>query len=305
MSLLRLVRLPNLIIVALTQYLLYYKIILFVLQKNNIIPALEHHEFALLVFITILITAGGYIINDIVDLRIDRINKPDRVIVGKHIAHQTAYWFYFCINIFGFILSVFLAYEASRTTLLFLFPGAVAGLLLYSVRLKKRPLWGNLLVSFYCAGVAAIVWIAEQPTIEKLPSSQSIIITKILSFYAVFAFFSTLFREIVKDIEDAHGDAQEQARTMPIAWGERTAKIIATISSLFLLLSLGYAAFALRANLILGGFLFIILVGILIITSLLLLFKAKEKAPYHNLSQFAKVIMFCGILLLLFFNLNK
>ncbi|MBK7870464.1 MAG: geranylgeranylglycerol-phosphate geranylgeranyltransferase [Saprospiraceae bacterium] len=277
MSLLRLIRLPNLLIVALTQYLLYYKIILSALQKNNIIPALEYHEFALLVFITILITAGGYIINDIVDLRIDRINKPNRVIIGKYIAHQTAYWLYFCINIFGFILSMFLAYAANRTTLLFLFPGAVAGLLLYSVKLKKQPLWGNLLVSFYCAGVAAIVWIAEQPTIEKLPSFQANIIIKILSFYAVFAFFSTLFREIVKDLEDAHGDAQEQARTIPVAWGEHTAKIIATISALFLLLSLIYAAFALRANLNFWGLIFIILVGILIVTSLLLLFKAKEK----------------------------
>ncbi|MDX1939010.1 MAG: geranylgeranylglycerol-phosphate geranylgeranyltransferase [Saprospiraceae bacterium] len=302
MSLFRLIRLPNLIIVALTQYLLYYKIILPILQKNAINPALQAQEFSLLVIITVLITAGGYIINDIIDLRIDRINKPERVIIGKYVAHQTAYWLYFCINISGFFMSIFLAFVANRTLLLFLFPGAVIGLLLYSARLKKQPLWGNLLVSFYCASVAIILWIAEQSTIEKLPESEAIIITKILSFYTIFAFFSTLFREIVKDMEDAHGDAQDQARTIPIAWGERIAKAIAVVSALLLFLSLVYAAFALRVNLNILGLVFIGLVGILIITSLLLLFKAKEKLQYHNLSQFAKIIMLCGILLLLFFK---
>lgn len=299
---LRLIRLPNLLIVALTQYLLYSQIITPVLQQNKIPPALDFQLFSLLILVTTLITAGGYIVNDIVDLRIDRINKPHKVIISRRIPHQTAYWLYFCINIGGFFLATYLAFVADRMALLILFPAAVVGLLLYSIILKKSPLWGNLLVSGYCAGVAAIVWIAEQSSITQLPENELNKINHLLVFYAVFAFFSTLFREIVKDIEDAHGDASAKARTAPIVWGIFVAKTLAAIAGAILLLTLVYAAFAMRGAMNVWGLPFLALVGILIIISLVLLQKAHQKKDFHYISQFAKIIMLCGILLLLFFK---
>lgn len=298
----RLIRLPNLLIVALTQYLLYFQIIIPDLKQNKIPPTLDFQHFSLLVLVTTLITAGGYIINDMVDLRIDRINKPDKVIIGRRIAHQTAYWLYFCINLGGFFLATYLAFIADRMALLILFPAAVLGLLLYSTTLKKSPLWGNLLVSGYCAGVAAIVWIAEQSSLIQLPENELNKINHLLIFYAVFAFFSTLFREIVKDIEDTRGDSTGKARTAPIIWGEPAAKTLAGIAGLVLLLTLGYAAFVMRSTMNVWGLPFLALVGILIIISLVLLQKAHHKKEFYYISQFAKVIMLCGILLLLFFK---
>lgn len=299
---LRLIRLPNLLIVALTQYLLYFQIITPVLQQSKIPPALGFQHFSLLILVTMLITAGGYIVNDIVDLQIDRINKPHKVIIGRRIVHQTAYWLYFCFNIGGFFVATYLAFVADRMSLLILFPAAVFGLLLYSIILKKSPLWGNLLVSGYCAGVAAIVWIAEQDSVIQLPESELNKIKHLLIFYSFFAFFSTLFREIIKDIEDAQGDATAKARTAPIIWGVPVAKTIAAIAGSILLLMLGYAAFAMRSAMNAFGLPFLALVGILIITALILLHKAHHKKQFYDISQFAKVIMLCGILLLLFFK---
>ncbi len=302
MSFFRLIRLPNLLIVALTQYLLYYQVITPALKNSSVSSALTFEHFSLLIFITVLITAGGYIINDIVDLRIDLINKPDRVIIGRYIAHQTAYWLYFCINISGFVLSMYLAFVADRIALLFLFPVAVSGLLIYSVFLKKRPLSGNLLVSLYCAGVAAIVWVAEAPALARLSPSEAAKIVRLLVFYAVFAFISTLFREIVKDLEDAYGDARGKARTAPVVWGENIARWLAATTGMALLLSLGYAAFALRQYLNKWGLPFVGFVIVLTVAALYLLLKANKKQEYHNLSQFAKIIILCGVLLLLFFE---
>ena len=111
MAFFRLIRLPNLVIVALTQYLLNYQILQPALVREGITPVLDFEHFSVFVLVTVLITAGGYIINDISDFRIDMLNKPDRVIVHKIISIQTAYWLYFVVNLIGFILSLFLAYH--------------------------------------------------------------------------------------------------------------------------------------------------------------------------------------------------
>ncbi len=302
MALLRLIRFPNLVIVALTQYLLFYRIIVPALERHDLSTALEFDQFSLFILVTVLITAGGYIINDLVDLRIDRINKPERVIIGRRISHRTAYWLYFCINLTGFLLATFLAFVADRMQLLFIFPAAVVGLLSYSVILKKRPLWGNVLVSLYCAGVAGIVWLAEHPAIARLPESAWAKVIQLLGFYAAFAFISTMFREIIKDIEDIHGDAALNARTAPIAWGESIAKILAAAAAILLIGLLVLAVFSLRQYMVPFGLVMIAVIIILTTLALFMLVKARNKKAYHNISQFTKLIMLSGILLILFFT---
>ncbi len=301
MSLLRLIRFPNLLIVALTQYLLYNRIILPALDAQQIQPTLLSNPFYLFILVTILITAGGYIINDIKDVKIDLLNKPKQVIVGRKISLATAYWLYFCFNLMGFIFALYLALVGNRMALLFIFPVAVVGLLAYSVFLKKRPLSGNILVSLYCAGVALIVWIAEQPAIVQLPAPTLTRVTQLFTYYAVFAFFSTLFREIIKDLEDAPGDAAAGASTIPVAWGTGVAKRIAGAAAGVLLLYLLYFFYALFSQISLAGN---IALGILIFfigVALLLLLRAKEIYQYHRLSQLTKWIMLAGILLLFIF----
>lgn len=301
MSLLKLIRFPNLLIVVLTQFLLYYQVILPALQVQKITPALTQAQFFLLTLITALITAGGYIINDIIDLKIDIINKPDKIIIGRRIARQTAHWLYFCVNLAGFILSLYLAYETQQMPLLFLFPTAVTGLLLYSIVLKRRPLWGNLLVSFYCAGVAAIVWVVEAKALAQLPVIDYQKVIHLLLYYAVFAFLSTLFREIVKDLEDAQGDAAGGARTAPVVWGALFVKRIAMGTGILLLLFLAYMGYALQEIFNIWAYLFIAILASLIIIGEWRLFEATKKLHYYQLSQFSKIIMLGGILLLLFF----
>src|SRR6187402_2839103 len=78
---LKLIRSLNLIILAFTQYMCRYFII-----GNGTASFYEiatDWKFFLLVVSTVLVAAAGYIINDYYDVKIDLINKPKRVVLGK------------------------------------------------------------------------------------------------------------------------------------------------------------------------------------------------------------------------------
>jgi 4-hydroxybenzoate polyprenyltransferase len=304
MALLRLIRFPNLLIVALMQGLLFGRIILPPLQAQELSPALNSFHFSLLALVTVIITAGGYIINDIADFRIDMVNRPERVVVHKHIPVETAYWLYFSLNLSGFVLSLYLAFYVGNLPLVNLFPAAVLGLFFYSVYLKRVALLGNLLISAYCALAAGIVWFAERNAIGELASLQPEAAGRLNVFfltYMGFAFLLTFYREIVKDIEDVKGDLQQNCRTIPILWGVPTAKSIAMFAGLLLLGLIAYMGSLVPGSFSgLAGIFIFVIVALPLAVSLVLLYRAGAVEDYRQLSGLAKFIMAGGILFLLF-----
>ncbi len=300
MYFLRLLRLPNLLIVALTQFLLYWQLILPAYQTQQIEPALNTLHFSMLSLITLFITASGYIINDIVDLPIDSINKPNKIIIGKYISKPDALKIYSYVVLIGFVLSFYLAHQVNRMPLLFIYPLAILGLSLYSYFLKKTALIGNVIVSVYCAGAAGIIWIAESQGIQNLTVVMRAKVTSMIFWYMVFAFLSTLFREVVKDLEDVKGDAAQNAATAPIRWGIKTAKNIGIFTGVFLIGLLGYWAFFSSLEGRIESIFFFNLISSLMLIGLIKLWKASEKSHFHNISQLAKIIMLLGLLLLPF-----
>lgn len=304
MALLRLIRFPNLLIVALMQGLLFARIILPPLQAQELSPALNSFHFSLLALVTVIITAGGYIINDIADFRIDMVNRPERVVVHKHIPVETAYWLYFCLNLSGFVLSLYLAFYVGNLPLVNLFPAAVLGLFFYSVYLKRVALLGNLLISAYCALAAGIVWFAERNAIGELASLQPEAAGRLNVFfltYMGFAFLLTFYREIVKDIEDVKGDLQQNCRTIPILWGVPAAKSIAMFAGLLLLGLIAYMGSLVPGSFSrLAGIFIFVIVALPLAVSLVLLYRAVAVEDYRQLSGLAKFIMAGGILFLLF-----
>ena len=105
-SFLKLIRLKNLIIITLTQLLIKFSLINPFL--DNFI--LSNNQFYLLVLATIFITASGYIINDIYDVKTDKINKEDSRIIGKSITSRNAITWYILFNLLGLGLGVYIAY---------------------------------------------------------------------------------------------------------------------------------------------------------------------------------------------------
>jgi len=271
-------------------------------RASEVAASLNEIELAILVFSTLCIAASGYIINDILDYEIDKINKPDSMIVGKHISIQQAHFFYWASVLVGFIISIYLAIKTNNLPLLSLYPIAVFLLYLYSKYLKKSLLAGNIIVALFCAFVAGIVWVAEQNSIIDLANkeaSKANYLIFILTIYLLFAFLSTMFREIIKDIEDMEGDQLGNCKTLPILYGIQTAKIVASGFGVALLLLLFYLSQQLWSAANYMALVFVLLAIILpLFYALFKLVKAQQTQDFHHLSQVAKIIMLSGLILL-------
>ncbi|NRB52239.1 MAG: geranylgeranylglycerol-phosphate geranylgeranyltransferase [Saprospiraceae bacterium] len=301
MPLLNLIRWPNLVIVALTQVLIYNWVLLPSFVQYNIQRSLDQNHFFLLCIVTILLSAGGYIINDIYDRDIDKIDKPERVIIGKEMDLSTAYWLYFVIHLIGFLLSLYLAFVVEKPGYVGLFPLASTGLYVYSRWLKRMPLWGNLLVALYCSGVAGIIWFAERVAFAELAIAERTYqkIGAILITYLVFAFLTTLFRELIKDMEDIEGDSRGGFRTAPIVWGmNRCRQVVSVIGVIILLFLLASGWFFWQKLESPTSGVVLIVMSLPMCLLLYKLVQAREKRQFHQLSQWSKLLMLSGILIL-------
>ena len=195
----RLTRVWNLVIIALAQYLTAA----FLIDPKTV---LDPRLFILSVS-TVLIAAAGYVINDYYDIKIDLINKPERVVVGKSITRRYAILFHSLLSMAGVILGFVLSWKIAAVNF------ASATLLWwYSNSLKRRPFIGNFVVALL-TGVA--IWLVD----SLYKTGHMLIVT-----YASFAFFMTLIREIIKDMEDLKGDQTFGCQTLPIVWGMRKTK---------------------------------------------------------------------------------
>lgn len=299
----RLLRFPNLIIVGLTQYLLRYCILEPYYEAQNITPSLTDFEFFLLVFTTIIIAGAGYIVNDLFDYEIDKINKPEKQIIGNQISKAVAWRWYYSLNMIGLAIAVFVAWRVENLPLVLLFPLFAVPLWLYSYHLKKVALLGNLLIAIFCAMVAVLVLFAERDAYGQLlqvsPTSAAYVYFIFLG-YANFAFYSTMFREIVKDMEDVSGDQEHNCKTLPIVLGIRKTRFIAAVFGLILLGFLVYLAYwhwqysELRVGLVylIGGIILPLLYA------LARLMVAKDARGFARVSRVAKWVMLSGILYL-------
>lgn len=299
----RLVRLPNLVIVALTQCLLQYLVLVPTLLEAGYSPSLDRLHFALLVLDTVLIAAGGYLINDLLDYDMDLVNKPDKVFVNRFFSKNEVQQMYFLLNLVGFGLCWYLAGYVGNRALSAIYPIAAILLFLYSGYFKKWPLVGNLVVALFCAFVAGIVLFAERETFSLLARQQAewVARAKILfGGYLGFAFLSTLLREIVKDMEDQEGDRQLGLHTLPIAFGIPAARTWALSTNLVLFLAVLFFSKWLFENEDLLPFAFS-WIGLLLPLAAIawLLVKAVDKVHFSRLSQLIKLVMLAGLLLLI------
>ena len=302
MSLLRLIRFPNLLIIALVQSILYFYLLLPSFHRYNIDPRLTLVQFVYLVTATLCITMGGYIVNDLYDYESDLLNRKDKVIIDVSIPAQVCMWLYAIVGFSGLMLSIYVAFRIEQIYMAYLYVFSAALLVFYTRKLKKLPLVGNLLVSFFCAGVAALIWLAEIPgwweLQAKAPSSAQTLQT-IFLWYFSFAFLSTFFREIVKDLEDKIGDEVAGCRTYPIVAGDGAAKSLASAFAVLIIILLGLQLFFSVSGFDIW-FYICAFIGVVLPLgyALALLRKAQTPADYHRISTLAKLVMLVGILLL-------
>lgn len=300
----RLVRWPNLVFIAVTQLLFLYCVVRPVFDKAGIGPNIHGWRFALLCISSVLIAAAGYIINDYFDLNIDQVNKPDKLIVEKIIHRRWTIIWHLVLSIIGILMGFVIDFTSSAYLLGWANLACVALLFVYSISFKKKFLIGNVLISILTAWVILVITWSEN---SHVFSSTSLNVNKILRvtfLYSGFAFIISLIREVVKDMEDMEGDRRYGCHTMPIVWGVIATKVFTAVWLSVLIIALIIVQiYALN----LGWWLSVVYSVVLVIAPLLLIFKrlytATTPKDYHSLSSLIKLVMFTGILSMIFFKI--
>lgn len=239
--------------------LAFLAILLFVMEKWVALPLLQLAQFSeqmpwwvltLIILATVFVAAGGYVINDYFDVKIDRINRPDDLVVTRHISREGAMRLFQVLTLVGVLMALGVAWWARSWTLAMIFI-VIPGLLwFYSASYKRQLLIGNIVVAFASALVPLLIAIINADYLAHL-YGEALAYTPIvgqlyvwLGGFAIFAFLMTLVREMVKDIEDQEGDCEMECRTIPIVWGVKTTKIIVTILLLAIAALIVYIAWA-------------------------------------------------------------
>lgn len=303
MSFLKLIRYQNLLMLALMQFVFKYGFIDF----QGIPQSMNHWQYALLVFSTVCIAAGGYLINNILDKGTDEINKPENVVIGNGISENMGYNIYIALNIVGVGLGFYIANSVGKPNFAAVFIIIAATLYVYANGLKQSLLIGNFIIAILLSLSILIIPIFDLlPAI--LPENQvgMGIIFKILIDYAVFAFVINFIREIVKDLEDVNGDYNQGMNTLPIALGvARTVKVVFGLS----FIPVGFIIYYINENLFINDLYYASAYGLLLILAPLLyftikIFTAKNQKHFHHLSNVLKIIIFFGILSIAVINWN-
>ena len=315
-SFLKLIRLKNLIIVALTQLLIKFSLINPFLDNY----ILSNNQFYLLVLATVFITASGYIINDIYDVPTDKINKDNKRIIGKLINSRNAISWYIFFNLIGLILGCYIAYLVKKPFFSLIFFYCIFSLWTYSKRIKNTFLLGNLQVSFLTALSVFNVALFDIIPNGINKSNGEMMIFKIILFYTAFAFITTFIREIIKDLEDLEGDKKIQAKTLAITFGIEKTKWVSLLFTTLTFLGIGYFQYF-QYSIISSEFEYEISIWgvnkIAIFYTLFLqflflflgfkIYTSKVKYDFYFISQLCKFIMITGILsipLFTFLHLN-
>lgn len=311
----RLIRYQNLIFIGITQCLFYFCILYPAIHPNEFFSD-EFGLFLLLVFSSVFIAAGGYVINDYFDLNIDQVNKPNRIIVEKVIHRRWAIIWHWIFSTAGVVMGFYISF-VTRNWLIGL-SNVVCVLLLwvYSTTFKKKLLSGNIIISLLTAWVVFVVFFF----IDYFPSN--IIpgwqmhgaveehvhrrVMRLTFLYGGFAFVISLIREVIKDMEDMEGDARYGCKTMPIVWGIPVAKVFTGVWLMVLtgsLLAIQFYA------MYLGWWWSILYCTLLIIIPLLWiarkLYVATTSSDFGYLSGAVKFVMLTGILSMFFFKLYQ
>jgi 4-hydroxybenzoate polyprenyltransferase len=294
---LQLIRFPNLVMIALTQYLFKY----FLINVYGYDMATNAFTFFCLVFATVCIAAGGNVINDIFDVKIDRINKPQRMFIDTFISKRNAFILYVGITALGILVGCYTSITIGKPLYSLIFIVISSLLYLYSFYFKKVALIGNVIVSLLIASSILILGIFDLTIFTKDNFFTNGLIIGVLILYSLFAFCINLIRELVKDNEDVNGDYNANMKTLSIVLGRnRVNKIIAILAGLMICFILYIISEYLQGKTVTTIYALITLL-LPLLYFIIKIWQADSNYEYRFLSFLLKLIMLFGILSIIVF----
>ena len=305
-DIMRLVRWSNLLFLAALVWVMEKWVAVPVLDKLAFGEQLPWYVLLLLIFATVLIAAGGYVINDYFDVKIDRINRPDEMVVTRSISKPTAMRLSMVLSGIGIICGIGVAAMLRSMTLGILFV-LVPGLLwFYSSSYKRLFMVGNVIIALL-AGLTPMVVAMSNVAILQLRYATILPYTTLphdlyawLGGFALFAFLLTWIREIIKDMQDQMGDRELECHSMPVVWGETWTKVFVTALIVLTLAIIGHLWYHVLPFPIAWSSFSTRYIVLGIVTPLLgvtgLLWAAKIPSDYKTCQQLVKFTMLIGML---------
>ncbi|MFL1894931.1 geranylgeranylglycerol-phosphate geranylgeranyltransferase [Aquimarina sp. 2-A2] len=209
LSLFSVVRGYNILIIVIAQYLTS----IFILAPH--VP-ISHILFDTKLFVLILassiVIASGYIINNFYDREKDLINRPQKSMLDRLVSQRTKLTGYFVLNFLSVVLASYVSFRAVLFFSIYIF-----GIWIYSHKLKKIPLFGNIIAAL----LSIIPFFAVFVYYKNFDH--------VIFVHASYLFLLLVIREMVKDLSTIKGDLAQDYHTLPILYGEKVSKRVITI----------------------------------------------------------------------------
>lgn len=304
-SIIRLIRLENLLFLTILIGVMVKWVVSPIMASYQLADPLTWWQLLLLIVAVVFIAAGGYVINDYFDVKIDRINHPDDLIVTRTISKQQAMYIFYGLTAVGVLSGVALSYVLRSSALLTLFVVTPGVLWFYSASYKRQFLVGNLVIAALAGLVPVLVGLATEASIRLQYGSESMAAQFIVNQcyvwllgFAGFAFLCTWAREIIKDLEDQEGDRELECHTFPVRFGTRASQVFVTFLLLLIIGLISWVQFRYMppfawSSMVTRFYIFLVVgfVGVLA-----LLWAARLPQDFRTAQLLLKMVMFVGML---------
>ena len=262
----------NIPIIALAQYL--SAIFILAPEKRALSVLLDFNLF-IIVIVSSLTIASGYIINNFYDSEKDLINRPNKSQLDRLVSQKTKLKVYFTVNFIVFLLSFFVSFRA-----VLFFSTYIFMIWFYSHKLKKMAIVGNMTAAFLAVLPFFAILLYYKNTYPQIFA------------HANFLFLLLIIREIIKDLENIKGDIANDYQTIPVMFGESTAKKIITLLTVLTIIPIYFLVEIFEV-----GYMDIYFYMSLIILIFFLqkLWKSNSKPDYLKLHNMLKFLVVSGV----------
>lgn len=278
-SMFSVVRGYNIPVIALAQYL---SAIFILASEKRALDVLLDFNLFIIVLVSGLTIASGYIINNFYDSKKDLINRPNKSQLDRLVSQKTKLQVYFSVNFIVFLLAFFVSFRAVLFFSVYIFL-----IWFYSHKLKKIVVIGNLTASF----LAVLPFFAILLYYKNLYPQ--------IFAHATFLFLLILIREMIKDLENIKGDIANDYQTIPVLYGEVFSKKIITFLTFSTIIPIYYLVDVFEVG-YMDVYFYISMV--VLIFFLQKLWKSETKPDYLKLHNILKFLVVSGVFCIVLIN---
>ena len=278
-SMFSVVRGYNIPIIIIAQYL---SAIFILAPEKRALDVLLDFNLLIIVLVSSLTIASGYIINNFYDSEKDLINRPNKSQLDRLVRQKTKLQVYFIINFIVVLLALFVSFRAVLFFSVYIFL-----IWFYSHKLKKILIIGNLTASL----LAVLPFFAILLYYKNFYS--------VIFAHATFLFLLILIREMIKDLENIKGDIANNYQTIPVVFGENLSKRIITLLTVSTIIPIYFLIEIFEIG-YMDIYFYISL--IILIFFLQKLWKSNSKPDYLNLHNILKLLVVSGVFSIILIN---